>query len=76
MYPLLWTFALLYIVGLILWTPLYLCWPRRYDGMTFGESLRAKWVLVRYAWANVFSWFRPRRGSTRRNGLDAVQGKR
>ena len=45
--------VVLYVVGLAIWTPLFLVWPRRYADMSFGETVATRWVLVRHIWTNL-----------------------
>ena len=45
--------VILYLIGLAIWTPLFLLWPQRYASMTFSETLATRWVLVRHIWANL-----------------------
>jgi hypothetical protein len=42
-----------YLLGLAIWTPLFLIWPRRYAGMTFRETVATRWVLVRHVWTRL-----------------------
>jgi hypothetical protein len=42
-----------YILGLTLWSPLFLFWPRRYEGMSYLETVATRWVLVRHIWTMV-----------------------
>ena len=46
-------FLALYVLGLAVWSPLFLTWPRRYPSMTFGETVAARWVLVRHIWTHL-----------------------
>ena len=46
----------LYIVGLAIWSPLFLVWPRRYPSMTFGDTVVVRWVLVRHIWTRLITW--------------------
>ena len=48
---LLFVFLGVYFVGLIVWSPLFLLWPSRYEGMSYGETVATRWVLVRHIWA-------------------------
>ncbi len=42
-----------YFVGLVIWSPLFLFWPRRYEDMSYCETVATRWVLVRYIWKTV-----------------------
>lgn len=45
--------VVLYVVGLVIWTPIFLVWPRCYADMSFGETVATRWVLVRHIWTNL-----------------------
>lgn len=53
--------VVLYLIGLMIWTPLFLGWPRRYAGMTVGETVATRCVLVRHIWSNLVRTESPRR---------------
>ena len=43
----------IYVLGLVVWTPLFLIWPRRYAGLTYLQTVWTYWVLVRHIWTNL-----------------------
>ena len=40
----------LYVLGLAIWTPVFLVWPRRYPEMTYPDTVATRWVLIRHIW--------------------------
>ena len=42
-----------YFVGLTIWTPFYIVWPRRYPGLTWFQSVAVRFTLVRHIWGLV-----------------------
>ena len=44
---------LAYLVGLTIWTPFYIVWPRRYPGLTYFQSVAVRFTLVRHIWGLV-----------------------
>lgn len=46
-------FFLVYLLGLTVWTPFYIVWPRRYPGLTYLQSVSVRSALVRHIWALV-----------------------
>lgn len=45
--------VVLYLIGMAIWTPLFLVWPKRYAGMTAWQTVATRWVLVRHIWTNL-----------------------
>ena len=46
-------FFLVYLIGLTIWTPFYIVWPRRYPGLTYFQSVAVRFTLVRHIWGLV-----------------------
>ena len=46
-------FLLVYLIGLTMWTPFYIVWPRRYPGLTYFQSVAVRFTLVRHIWGLV-----------------------
>ena len=41
---------LAYFAGLLIWTPLFLLWPRRYDDLTYAQTVTVRWRLAHHIW--------------------------
>jgi hypothetical protein len=50
---LLFAFVALYLLGLAIWTPLFLFWPRRYPGLTYFQTVATRRVLVKHIWSHL-----------------------
>ena len=46
-------FFAVYLIGLTIWTPFYIVWPRRYPGLTYFQSVAVRFTLVRHIWGLV-----------------------
>ncbi len=46
----------LYAIGLAIWSPLFLVWPRCYDGLTFPQTVAVRFLLVRHIWTTLLGW--------------------
>ena len=45
--------VVLYVIGLAIWSPLFLVWPRRYAGLTFPQTVAVRFLLVRHIWTTL-----------------------
>ncbi len=54
--------VVLYVIGLAIWSPLFLVWPRRYAGLTFRQTVATRFMLVRLIWTGLLPTRLLRRG--------------
>jgi hypothetical protein len=40
----------LYFLALVVLSPVYLFWPSRIRGLSYGQTVATRWILVRHAW--------------------------